>query len=143
VVVMGALLGAYGASSFGPGGSFIAAQASVVATMVAGVPSMPAFLAGLTIGFVLYLLGAPVMMLGLGIYLPFCMSFTVFLGAMAKLVFDAVGRRRARGKLEEEREARTKSSEESGLIVASGLLGGESVVGIIIAFIVVAMSLAA
>ncbi len=45
----------------------------------------------------LYLLGSPAMMLGLGIYLPFYMSLTAFLGAMAKMAYDAVcERRRAR-----------------------------------------------
>ena len=37
------------------------------------------------------------MMLGLGIYLPFYMSLTAFLGAMAKMAYDAVcARRRAK-----------------------------------------------
>jgi putative OPT family oligopeptide transporter len=175
VAVICILVGAYGASAFGPHGSFIAAQASVVATMVGGIPSLPAFIIGLAGGFLLYLTGLPVMMLGLGIYLPFYMSFTAFLGAMAKVVYDAVCKRvnkrkataatqsettprpaadpleKGESKTEtgsslEKREStpatpdaeeRVKRQEENGLIVASGLLGGESIVGVILALVAV------
>ncbi len=41
--VMCALLAAYGPNAFGPGKAFVSAQASVVATMVSGIPSVPAF----------------------------------------------------------------------------------------------------
>lgn len=136
VAVMCVLLGAYGPDAFGAGKEFVAAQASVVATMVSGIPNMPAFLMGLAAGFVLYLFHFPSMMFGLGIYLPFYMSFTAFLGAMAKVAFDAVAKRR-RAKLDPEaREAAERRTQESGLVVATGLLGGESVMGIVLAMIV-------
>ena len=76
VAVMVALVAAYGTDAFGPEGTFISAQANVVATMVAGIPSIPAFAAGLAGGTILYCLGIPAMMLGLGVYLPFYMSLT-------------------------------------------------------------------
>ena len=97
VAVMAILVSAYGPESFGPTASFVSAQASVVATMVSGIPSVPAFAIGLAAGFVLYLLNFPAMMLGLGIYLPFYMSLTAFLGAMAKVAYDAVCKLRRRG----------------------------------------------
>ncbi len=149
VSVMFVLVSAYGADSFGPGKEFVAAQASVVATMIAGIPSVPAFAIGLVVGFVLQIAGLPAMMLGLGVYLPFYMSFTAALGMVAKLIYNAICKarhRRAREQLIamgadeapslEEMRAR---SDESGLVVASGLLGGESVVGVIIALSVVLM----
>ncbi|MFQ9180180.1 MAG: hypothetical protein ACLR3C_09905 [Eggerthella lenta] len=68
-----------------------------MATMVSGIPSVPAFAIGLAAGFVLYLLNFPAMMLGLGIYLPFYMSLTAFLGAMAKVAYDAVCKLRRKG----------------------------------------------
>lgn len=141
VAVMFVLVGAYGADAFGTGGSFVAAQASVVATMVSGIPSVPAFAIGLFAGCGLYLLGFPVMMLGLGIYLPFYMSATAFLGAMAKVAYDAFCKRRRTGKEPDEARALAKAQEETGLIAASGVLGGESVVGVLIAFASVAMGL--
>ena len=111
--------------------------------MVAGIPSVPAFLAGLAVGFALYLLGAPAMMLGLGIYLPFYMSLTAFLGAMAKMAYDAVCTRRRALLPPDEVAAKRKAQEETGLVVASGLLGGESVVGVVIALAAVVAGLGA
>ncbi len=137
VATMWALLSAYGPDAFGAGKDFVAAQASVVATMVSGIPNIPAFVIGLLVGFVLYLFRFPSMMLGLGIYLPFYMSFTAFLGAVAKLGFDVVckWRRRRKGLDEEAAAAAAEKTQETGLVVASGLLGGESIVGIVLALV--------
>lgn len=132
VAVMAALLGAYGADAFGPGKLFVSAQASVVATMVSGIPSVAGFGIGIIAGIALYCLGIPSMMLGLGIYLPFYMSLTAAVGALIKAVYDRVGSRRG-----DAAEAET-THEESGIIVASGILGGESIVGVVIALISVA-----
>lgn len=136
VAVMCVLLQAYGPDAFGVGKEFVSAQASVVATMVSGIPNLPAFLIGLGVGFVLYLLRFPSMMFGLGIYLPFYMSLTTFLGAMAKVVFDLVMKRRRASLDDEARQAAERRTEEKGMVVASGLLGGESVMGIVLAMVV-------
>lgn len=141
--VMLVLVEAYGTGAFGPDGTFVAAQASVVATMVSGIPSVPAFALGLIVGFALYFAKFPAMMLGLGIYLPFYMSFSAFLGAVVKLVWDAVAKRRREKLPEEERAVAEARSEETGLVVASGVLGGESIVGVVIAFLAVAAGLGA
>jgi putative OPT family oligopeptide transporter len=141
--VMMALVTAYGPDAFGPDKSFVAAQASVVATMVSGIPSVSWFVGGLAAGIVLYWVGLPAMMVGLGVYLPFYMSFTAFLGSVAKLVYDKVrdARDAKAGITADEKEKRDATYNERGLVVASGLLGGESIVGVIIAFISVAMGL--
>lgn len=132
VAVMAALLGAYGADAFGPGKLFVSAQASVVATMVSGIPSVPGFITGLVAGIALYCLGIPSMMLGLGIYLPFYMSLTAAVGALIKAAYDRVCARRSPA------EGAETTDEESGIIVASGILGGESIVGVLIALAAVA-----
>lgn len=132
VAVMAALLGAYGADAFGPGKLFVSAQASVVATMVSGIPSVAGFIAGLIAGIALYCLGIPSMMLGLGIYLPFYMSLTAAVGALIKAVYDRMDTKRSADKGAE------TTREESGIIVASGILGGESIVGVVIALASVA-----
>lgn len=137
VAVMAALLKAYGPESFGPGKLFVSAQASVVATMVSGIPSTGAFLLGLAGGVVLYCLGIPSMMLGLGVYLPFYMTITAALGACVKWAYDRVATRRGTGHGAVDGEAET-THEESGIIIASGVLGGESIVGVIIALMSVA-----
>ena len=143
VAVMAVLVSAYGPQAFGPQAQFVSAQASVVATMVSGIPSVPAFALGLAAGLALCLAGFPAMMLGLGVYLPFYMSFTAFLGAMAKVAYDAVCRRRRAGLGPEERAAKEKAQAESGLVVSSGLLGGESIVGVLVALAAVATGLGA
>lgn len=141
VITIQVLFAAYGADAFGVGKEFVSAQASVVATMVGGIPNVPAFLVGLVVGFILYFFGIPTMMLGLGIYLPFYMSFTAFLGCMVKVVVDQVGKRRLAKLPEDERDAARARFSDSGLVIASGLLGGESIMGIILALVVAAGAL--
>lgn len=146
VAVMCALLNAYGADAFGPGKLFVSAQASVVATMVSGIPSVSAFALGLVAGVALYCLGIPSMMLGLGVYLPFYMTLSASLGAAVKIAYDRVASIRNAGA---DGDATTNantgtdetSHEETGIIVASGVLGGESIVGVIIALASVASGL--
>lgn len=146
VAVMCALLNAYGADAFGPGKLFVSAQASVVATMVSGIPSVSAFALGLVAGVALYCLGIPSMMLGLGVYLPFYMTLSASLGAAVKIAYDRVAsirNTRAIGNVaaNANTDAGETSHEETGIIVASGVLGGESIVGVIIALASVASGL--
>ncbi|MBM6867998.1 OPT/YSL family transporter [Collinsella tanakaei] len=133
VAVLVALVGAYGPDAFGPDALFVSAQANVVATMVSGIPSVGGFCAGLVAGTVLYCAGIPSMMLGLGVYLPFYMSLTTVLGAVVRWVYDRVCASRGLD---------AEASEETGVVVASGVLGGESIVGVIVAFATVAAGLA-
>lgn len=146
VAVMCVLLNAYGADAFGPGKLFVSAQASVVATMVSGIPSVPAFALGLVAGVALYCLGIPSMMLGLGVYLPFYMTLSASLGAAVKIAYDratSIRNTRASGNVaaNANTDAGETSHEETGIIVASGVLGGESIVGVIIALASVASGL--
>ncbi len=122
VAVLVTLFSAYGPGAFGSGQMFVSAQASVVATMVSGIPSVPGFVIGLLGGVALYWAGLPAMMFGLGVYLPFYMSLTAALGAGVRWVYERVCA--ARG---------IADSEEKGVVVASGVLGGESIVGVVIA----------
>ncbi len=146
VAVMCALLNAYGADAFGPGKLFVSAQASVVATMVSGIPSVSAFALGLVAGVALYCLGIPSMMLGLGVYLPFYMTLSASLGAAVKIAYDRVASIRNAGAngdatTNANTDADETSHEETGIIIASGVLGGESIVGVIIALASVASGL--
>ncbi len=82
---------------------------------------MPAFLIGLIAAIILYIVNFPVMTLGLGVYLPFYLSATAFVGgALRFIVMKAVPNYEEKG---------------SGQIIAAGLLGGEAVIGVIIALI--------
>lgn len=116
-VVLMALVGAYGTDCFGLDKEFVAAQAAAVAAMVGGIPNMNFFVVGLVVGLLLAVLKLPCMTLGLGVYLPFYLSFTAFLGGLIKLLYDRVTRR-------------SKKSENLGMAAAAGLLGGESLIGV-------------
>jgi uncharacterized oligopeptide transporter (OPT) family protein len=108
---------AYGTDVFGAGKMFSAPQANAVAAMVGGIPNTIAFVLGLAIATVLYLLNVPVMTLGLGVYLPFYLSFTAFLGGVISFIV----------------KKRAPAYEKDGSIIASGILGGEAFLGVVIA----------
>ena len=118
VCILFVILKAYGPSAFGSE-MFPAAQASAVAAMVGGIAHMPAFVIGFIVAAVLYCVNFPVITLGLGVYLPFYLSATAAVGGAIRFVAD---------KLAPKFEA-----EGRGTIIASGLLGGESIVGVVIA----------
>ena len=129
VLVLFIILKAYGPETFGNPEGFIAPQAGAVAAMVGGIPNMTAFLIGLVAAIVLYIVNFPVMTLGLGVYLPFYLSMTAFLGGALSLLV-----KKAFPDLEKSGNA---------LIIASGLLGGEAVIGVIIALIQAAQVMSA
>lgn len=135
VLVLVALVNTYGTGAFGPGQTFVSAQASVVAAMVSGIPSVPSFAIGLVAGIVLYCLGLPSMMLGLGVYLPLYLSLSAPVGALAKLAYDKLHK-------SDGSEQGELSHDDTGIVVASGLLGGESIVGVCIALMSVISGLA-
>ncbi|GMO42615.1 MAG: oligopeptide transporter, OPT family [Termitinemataceae bacterium] len=115
------ILKAYGPDSFGVGKMFTAPQAGAVAAMVGGIPNVPAFVAGIAAACLLYIFNVPVMTLGLGVYLPFYLSLTAFIGGALSFAVKKAA----------------PSLEKSGkpLVVASGVLGGEAFVGVVIAII--------
>jgi uncharacterized oligopeptide transporter (OPT) family protein len=115
------ILTAYGPTAFGNPKYFIAPQAGMVAAMVGGIPHMTSFLIGLVLGCFLYVVNFPVMTLGLGVYLPFYLSATAFLGGALKFIVQ--------------KAAPEWDKRGDGMIIASGLLGGEAVIGVIIALI--------
>mgnify|MGYP000849201638 CR=1 FL=1 len=123
------ILTAYGPTAFGNPEMFIAPQAAAVAAMVGGIPHLTSFVIGLVLGCVLYIVNFPVMTLGLGVYLPFFLSATAFLGGALRFVVQ--------------KAAPEWDQKGSGLIIASGLLGGEAVIGVIIALIQAVQGMAA
>ena len=118
VCILFVILKAYGGEAFGSE-MFPAAQASAVAAMVGGISHMPAFVIGLIAATVLYCVNFPVITLGLGVYLPFYLSATAAIGGAIRFLADKL--------------APSFEKDGKGTIIASGLLGGESIVGVIIA----------
>ncbi|MEE0514289.1 MAG: OPT/YSL family transporter [Emergencia sp.] len=127
VFVLAAVVKAYGPAAFTDGEMFTAAQANTVAAMVGGISNLPFFFAGLAAAVVLYCVNFPVMTLGLGVYLPFYMSATAFIGGALRFIID--------------RFLPNFEKDSKGQIIASGLLGGEAVVGVVIAIITAVQAL--
>ncbi|MDK2952209.1 MAG: hypothetical protein PWQ77_1874 [Kosmotogales bacterium] len=117
VFVLFFMVKAYG--GVGPGTDLLAPQAYAVSTMVNGLPDTLGFTIGLIVGFILYIFNVPGMTLGLGFYLPMTISSVVFIGGILRFIFDRI---------------RPKSTQK-GIIISSGLLGGEGIAGVLIAII--------
>ncbi|MGN0055431.1 MAG: OPT/YSL family transporter [Atopobiaceae bacterium] len=120
----------YGADAFGPEKQFVAVQAANVAAMAGGIPNMASFVVGLVAGFAMSVAGLPVMTLGLGIYLPFYLSSGAVFGALARLAFEHAHKN--------DDPAKKAPKEARWQTVASGLMGGESLVGVIVALVALA-----
>ncbi|MGN0287469.1 MAG: OPT/YSL family transporter [Atopobiaceae bacterium] len=120
----------YGADAFGPEKQFVAVQAANVAAMAGGIPNMASFVVGLVAGFAMAVAGLPVMTLGLGIYLPFYLSSGAVFGALARLAFEHAHKG--------DDPAAKAPKEARWQTVASGLMGGESLVGVIVALVALA-----
>jgi uncharacterized oligopeptide transporter (OPT) family protein len=114
-----AIISAYGPEAFGDPELFLAPQAGAVAAMAGAIPHTLSFIIGLAAGCVLYCVNLPVMTLGLGVYLPFYLSMTAFAGGVLKLL--------------SRKFAPDWDGKGFGLVIASGFLGGEGVVGVMIA----------
>lgn len=127
VFVLTFIIKAYGTGAFGSE-LFPAAQAGAVSAMVGGISNVPVFWTGLIIAAVLYCVNFPVMTLGLGIYLPSYMSATAFIGGLLRFAVDKF--------------FPNFEKEAKGSIIASGVLGGEAIVGVIIAIVVAVQAVA-
>lgn len=118
VIVLLAMKNAFG--GFGSA-ELPAPQAAAVAKMVGGIEHLPAFLIGLFIGLGLFLANLPSATLGLGVYLPIYISSIMGLGALSSLLLAR-------------RKDKERVQKNVGL-VASGLLGGEGITGVLIAIL--------
>ncbi|NLM36851.1 MAG: peptide transporter, partial [Firmicutes bacterium] len=86
-VAMFALITRFG----GVGTEYLPApQAKAVTQMVHGLGDPLVFGSAVVVGALLYLTKVPAMTLGIGMYLPFAISFTVFLGGLTRLVYQRV-----------------------------------------------------
>ncbi len=116
------------ARAYGFGGEELPApQATLMKLVIDGVlsQSLPWMLVGIgaAISIVVELFRVPSLPFAVGVYLPLSTMFPVFLGGMLRLILL----RRARS--EEERIARR----DRGILLGSGLVGGEGLIGVMIA----------
>ncbi len=84
---------------------------------------------GVAFGIIMEILGLPSLPLAVGIYLPLGTMATVFVGGVTRSIVER------RSKNDEEK----KNNRERGILFASGLVGGEGLVTVIIALILLAI----
>lgn len=101
-----------------------APQASLLAMVAEGVISgdLPYDLVGvgIVIGLLLWIVNVPVLPFALGVYLPLSLNTATMVGGLVRAYVN----RRMSGK---------KAFQERGLLLASGLIGGDACIGIVIA----------
>ena len=73
----------------------------------------------------------PVLAVGMGIYLPPSVNMPIVIGAVLAAVLKSIISRR-----QENREGRLKNAERIGTLFSAGLIVGESLIGVIMAFII-------
>lgn len=113
-----------------------APQAGLMAMMsqgiVGGQMAWPLVIAGMFFAVALLLVGAPSpMLIAVGMYLPFQTTFAIFIGGLIKYTVDQVSKKNADGN-----EKDMTIVHNTGLLLASGLVAGEALVGIILAALV-------
>lgn len=96
--------------------------------IISGEMAWPLVIAGMFFAVALILLDAPSpMLIAVGMYLPFNTTFAIFIGGTIKYFVDKLAEKK--GANQEEKEV----VNNTGLLLASGLVAGEALVGIILA----------
>ncbi len=109
-----------------------APQASLMAMVskgiVGGEMAWPLVIAGMFFAVALILIKSPSpMLIAVGMYLPFQTTFAIFVGGLIKLIVDKVSEKKV------ESDSDRELVHNTGLLLASGLVAGEALIGIILA----------
>ena len=117
-----------------------APQAGLMALMskgiVGGEMAWPLVVAGMFMAFGLILVKAPSpMLVAVGMYLPFHSTAAIFVGGIIKWILETI-----MNKEKVSNEQRTRA-ENTGVLISSGLIAGESLTAVILAFVVAGVSL--
>jgi putative OPT family oligopeptide transporter len=104
-----------------------APQATLLAMIAQGVinGNLPYFLvgAGIVVALVMAVLKIPVLPFALGLYLPLSLSAAMMVGGLVRSYVD--------------RKTSDESTQERGILLASGLIGGDACTGIVIALLTI------
>jgi putative OPT family oligopeptide transporter len=118
------------------GKAYPAPQASLMAILAKGIVggdmAWPLIIVGIlmAIGLILLKVKSP-MLVCVGMYLPLETSFAIFIGGLIKGLLD---KRAAKKNFNEAQKVR---SENNGVLLASGLIAGEALIGLLFAFLVI------
>jgi len=123
-------------------------MSGVVRGVLGGEMVWPFVLAGMVLAFVLILIELPVLPVAIGIYLPFTLSVPIFGGGIIRYITNKKIEKHYGSTDEEasEWELAIKQTEikpkeriiRTGLLFTAGLIAGEALTGVIVAFIIIA-----
>jgi putative OPT family oligopeptide transporter len=137
LLLLGRAYGFAGAPGADPATALPAPQAGLMALVSQGIVGgemvWPLFLAGMLFGLMLILVRAPSpMLVAVGMYLPIFSTFAIFVGGVFKWVVDGLIARKRYS------DAQLDRANNTGILVASGFVAGEALMGVAIAGLIVA-----
>jgi putative OPT family oligopeptide transporter len=118
------------------GKSYPAPQASLMALLsqgiVGGQMAWPLIIVGMLmgLGFILMQVRSP-MLVSVGMYLPLETTFAIFIGGLIKGIVDRINARRKHN------DAQKARVENTGILLAAGLIAGEALIGLLFAALAV------
>ena len=124
-------------------------MAGVVKGVLGGEMAWPFVLAGMVLAFVLILIDLPVLPVAIGIYLPFTLSVPIFGGGIIRYITNKKVEKHYGsddGEQTNEWELAIKQTGvkpkdrimRTGLLFTAGLIAGEALIGVIVAFVIIA-----
>jgi len=122
-------------------------MAGIVQGVLGGDMVWPFVVAGMVLAFVLILIDLPVLPVAIGIYLPFTLVIPIFGGGIIRSITNKIVEKKY-GSAEEEvsdwelaiKQTDVKPKEKiirSGLLLTAGLIAGEALMGVIVAFLII------
>jgi len=122
-------------------------MSGVVRGVLGGEMVWPFVLAGMVLAFVLILIGMPILPVAIGIYLPFTLATPIFCGGVIRHITNKIIEKRYGDDDSQasEWELAIKQTEvkpkeriiRTGLLFTAGLIAGEALTGVIVAFIII------
>jgi len=123
-------------------------MSGIVEGVLGGGMVWPFVIAGAVLAFVLILIDLPVLPVAIGIYLPFTLSVPIFGGGIVRHITNKFIERKYGSAEEEEisewelaiKQTGVKPKEKiirTGLLLTAGLIAGEALMGVIVAFLII------
>jgi putative OPT family oligopeptide transporter len=123
-------------------------MSGVIRGVLGGEMVWPFVLAGMVLAFVLILIDLPVLPVAIGIYLPFTLATPIFCGGVIRYITDRKIKKNygsTEGEELSDWELAVKQTEikpkekiiRTGLLFTAGLIAGEALTGVIVAFIII------
>jgi putative OPT family oligopeptide transporter len=123
-------------------------MAGIVEGVLGGQMVWPFVIAGAVLAFVLILIDMPVLPVAIGIYLPFTLVIPIFGGGIIRHITNGFIAKKYGGADEEEisewelaiKQTDVKPKEKiirTGLLLTAGLIAGEALTGVIVAFLII------